>query len=163
MSKLRTLEDLFEHQLKDLYSAEKQLIEALPKMAETATDPGLKKAFESHLAETQEQKKRLEQVCELVGISPGRIKCKAMEGLVEEGEETIDEKATPEVKDAGLIAAAQRIEHYEISGYGTAAHYAERLGKAEAAELLRKTLAEEQAADTKLNKLAKGYINAKAE
>lgn len=135
----------------------------MPKMAETASDPGLKKAFENHLAETLEQKKRLEQVCELVGISPGRIKCKAMEGLVEEGEETIDEKATPEVKDAGLIAAAQRIEHYEISGYGTAAHYAERLGKMEAAQLLRQTLAEEQQADTKLNKLAKGYINQKAE
>jgi ferritin-like metal-binding protein YciE len=163
MSKLKSLEDLFEHQLKDLYSAEKQLIEALPKMAETASDAGLKKAFESHLEETKEQKKRLEQVCELVGISPGRMKCKAMEGLVEEGEETIDEDATPEVKDAGLIASAQRIEHYEIAGYGTAAHYAERLGKAEAAQLLRQTLAEEQQADTKLNKLAKGYINQKAE
>jgi ferritin-like metal-binding protein YciE len=163
MSKLKSLEDLFEHQLKDLYSAEKQLIEALPKMAETATDPGLKKAFETHLEETREQKKRLEQVCELVGISPGRMKCKAMEGLVEEGEEAIDEDATPEVKDAGLIAAAQRIEHYEIAGYGTAAHYAERLGKTEAAQLLAQTLKEEQLTDTKLNKLAKGYINEKAE
>src|SRR5687767_10376935 len=116
MSKLKSLEDLFEHQLKDLYSAEKQLIEALPKMAQTASDPGLKKALESHLEETKAQKQRLEQVCELIGISPGRMKCKAMEGLVEEGEETIDENATPEVKDAGLIAAAQRIEHYEIAG-----------------------------------------------
>jgi ferritin-like metal-binding protein YciE len=162
MSKLKSLEDLFEHQLKDLYSAEKQLLEALPKMAETAADPGLKKAFETHLEETKEQKKRLEQVCELVGISPGRMKCKAMEGLVEEGEETIDEDATPEVKDAGLIASAQRIEHYEIAGYGTAAHYAERLGHAEAAALLSQTLKEEQQTDTKLNKLAKGYINQKA-
>jgi len=163
MSKLKSLEDLFEHQLKDLYSAEKQLIEALPKMAQTATDPGLKKALESHLEETKAQKQRLEQVCELIGISPGRMKCKAMEGLVEEGEETIDENATPEVKDAGLIAAAQRIEHYEIAGYGTAAHYAERLGKTEAAALLSQTLKEEQLADTKLNKLAKGYINQKAQ
>jgi ferritin-like metal-binding protein YciE len=163
MSKLKSLEDLFEHQLKDLYSAEKQLIAALPKMAETASDMGLKHALEHHLEETKEQKKRLEQVCELVGISPGRMKCKAMEGLVEEGQETISEDATPEVKDAALIAAAQRIEHYEIAGYGTAAHYAERLGKTEAAQLLSQTLYEEQQADTKLNKLAKAYINEKAE
>ncbi|GAB2534356.1 YciE/YciF ferroxidase family protein [Rufibacter soli] len=163
MAKLKTLDDLFEHQLKDLYSAEKQLIEALPKMAKATEDAKLRKAFETHLEETKEQKARLEKVCELVGISPGRIKCKAMEGLVEEGEETIEEDATPEVKDAGLIASAQRIEHYEIAGYGTAAHYAERLGHVEAAQLLRVTLAEEQKTDTLLNKLAKGYINQKAE
>ncbi|AKQ45191.1 hypothetical protein TH63_05375 [Rufibacter radiotolerans] len=163
MAKLKTLEDLFEHQLKDLYSAEKQLIEALPKMAKATEDTKLRQAFETHLEETKEQKARLEKVCELVGISPGRIKCKAMEGLVEEGEETIEEDATPEVKDAGLIASAQRIEHYEIAGYGTAAHFAERLGHVEAAQLLRLTLNEEQKTDTLLNKLAKGYINQKAE
>ena len=163
MAKLKTLEDLFEHQLKDLYSAEKQLIEALPKMAKATEDMKLRKAFETHLEETKEQKARLEKVCELVGISPGRMKCKAMEGLVEEGEETIEEDATPEVKDAGLIASAQRIEHYEIAGYGTAAHFAERLGHMEAAQLLRLTLNEEQKTDTLLNKLAKGYINQKAE
>ncbi|QHL87616.1 DUF892 family protein [Nibribacter ruber] len=163
MAKLRTLEDLFEHQLKDLYSAEKQLIEALPKMAKATEDAKLRQAFENHLEETKEQKARLEKVCELVGISPGRMKCKAMEGLVEEGEETVEEDAEPEVKDAGLIASAQRMEHYEISGYGTAAHYAERLGHAEAAQLLRQTLEEEQKTDTLLNKLAKGYINQKAE
>jgi len=162
MSKLKNLEELFHHELKDLYSAEKQLLEALPKMAEKANDPKLKQAFESHLEETKGQKERLEKVCELIGISPGRMKCKAMEGLVEEGEDMIDEKATPETKDAGLIASAQRIEHYEISGYGTAAHFAERLGHADAAELLRQTLKEEQDADTKLNKLAKGSINKKA-
>ncbi|WP_242919776.1 YciE/YciF ferroxidase family protein [Pontibacter liquoris] len=163
MAKLRTLEDLFEHQLKDLYSAEKQLIAALPKMAKATEDQKLRSAFENHLEETKEQKDRLEKVCELVGISPGRMKCKAMEGLVEEGEETIEEDASPEVKDAGLIASAQRIEHYEIAGYGTAAHFAERLGHAEAAKLLRQTLEEEQKTDTLLNKLAKGYINQKAE
>ena len=162
MPKLKTLEDLFHHQLKDLYSAEKQLIEALPKMAKKAKDPNLKKAFEMHLEETEEQKSRLEQVCEILGISPGRMKCKAMEGLIEEGEDMIHEDADPEVKDAGLIAEAQRIEHYEISGYGTAAHYAERLGLKNVARLLNATLEEEQAADTKLNKLAKGYINQKA-
>ena len=162
MSKMKTLEDLFHHEIKDLYSAEKQLLEALPKMAKKASDPNLKKAFEKHLAETEEQKARLEQACEILGISPGRTKCKAMEGLVEEGEDMIDENAEPEVKDAGLIASAQRVEHYEISGYGTAAHYAERLGHKEVAKLLNKTLAEEQKTDTLLNDLAKTYINKKA-
>ena len=163
MSKMRSLEDLFHHELKDLYSAEKQLIAALPKMAKAASDKNLRAAFERHLEETQAQKERLEKVCEMVGISPGREKCKAMEGLVEEGAKMIEEDADPETKDAGLIASAQRAEHYEISGYGTAAHFAERLGHVDAARLLRQTLEEEQATDTKLNKLAKSYINAKAE
>lgn len=163
MSKLKTLDDLLEHQMKDLYSAEKQIIDALPKMIKSTEDAKLKKAFETHLEETKGQKARLEQACEILGISPGRIKCKAMEGLVEEGEEAIDENATPEVKDASLIAAAQRIEHYEIAGYGTAAHYAERLGHQEVAKLLRQTLEEEQKTDTLLNKLAKNSINQKAE
>jgi ferritin-like metal-binding protein YciE len=162
MSKLKNLDELLQHELKDLYSAEKQLLEALPKMAEKASDPKLKEQFQSHLEETKAQKERIEKVCELLGISPGRMKCKAMEGLIEEGEDMIDENATPETKDAGLIASAQRIEHYEISGYGTAAHFAERLGHTEAFELLNQTLKEEQNADTKLNKLAKGSINKKA-
>ena len=162
MPKLKTLEDLFHHQLKDLYSAEKQLLEALPKMAKKANDPNLKRAFELHLHETEEQKARLEQVCEILGISPGRMKCKAMEGLIEEGEDMIQEDADADVKDAGLIAEAQRIEHYEISGYGTAVHYAERLGLKDVARILNATLEEEQSADTKLNKLAKGYSNQKA-
>ena len=162
MSKLKTLEDLLHHQLKDLYSAEKQLLEALPKMAKKAKDAKLKQAFEFHLQETEEHKARIEQVCEILGISPGRMKCKAMEGLIEEGEDMVHEDADPEVKDAGLIAEAQRIEHYEISGYGTAAHYAERLGLKDVARILNATLEEEQTTDTKLNKLAKGYINQKA-
>jgi ferritin-like metal-binding protein YciE len=163
MSKLVNLEDLFEHEIKDLYSAEKQLLEALPKMAETANDPKLKQAFEKHLEETKGQKERLEKVFELCGLNPGRKKCEAMAGLVEEGESMIDEKATPEVKDAGLIASAQRIEHYEIAGYGTAAHYANRLGKKDVAKLLEQTLQEEQKTDTLLNDLAKSYINQKAQ
>lgn len=163
MTKLKNLEDLFHHELKDLYSAEKQLLEALPKMAESAQDPKLKSTFELHLQQTKAQKERLEKVCEIVGISPGRTKCKAMEGLVEEGQDMIDEKATPEVKDAALVASAQRIEHYEISGYGTAAYYAERLGLTEAKELLAETLQEEKETDAKLNKLAKGWINQKAQ
>ncbi len=105
----------------------------------------------------------MKNVCEIVGISPGRTKCKAMEGLVEEGQDMIDEKATPEVKDAALVASAQRIEHYEISGYGTAAYYAERLGLTEAKDLLAETLQEEKETDAKLNKLAKGWINQKAQ
>ncbi len=162
MTKLKNLEDLFHHEIKDLYSAEKQLIQALPKMAESATDPKLKQQFEQHLEQTKAQKERIEKVCELLGISPGRMKCEAMEGLIKEGQELIAEDADPEVKDAGLIASAQRIEHYEISGYGTAVHFAERLGLAEAQQLLSETLKEEQTADTLLNKLAKGYINQKA-
>ena len=162
MAKLKNLEDLFEHELQDLYSAEKQLLEALPKMAEKASDAKLKQAFITHLEETKQQKQRLEQAFELCGMKSGRVKCEAMAGLVEEGENMIDENATPEVKDAGLISSAQRIEHYEISGYGTAAHYAERLGKKEVAELLQQTLAEEQKTDTLLNDLAKSSINQKA-
>lgn len=160
---MRSLEDLFHHELKDLYSAEKQLITALPKMAKAASDKKLVAAFEMHLKETEAQKERLEKVCELVGIKPSGETCKAMEGLVEEGSKMIKEDADPETKDAGLIACAQRVEHYEISGYGTAAHFAERLGHADAAKLLRQTLQEEQATDTKLNDLAKRSINAKAE
>ncbi|QCR21402.1 ferritin-like domain-containing protein [Pontibacter sp. SGAir0037] len=162
MAKLKNLEELFHHELKDLYSAEKQLIEALPKMAKKAADPKLREAFESHLEETKVQKERLEQVCEKLGISPGRMKCKAMEGLIAEGEEMIDENASPETKDAGLIACAQRIEHYEISGYGTAAQFAESLGHSDAHKLLSETLKEEKDTDSKLNKLAKASINKKA-
>lgn len=162
MSKLKNLEDLFEHELKDLYSAEKQLLEALPKMAKKASDPQLKQAFEKHLKETQGQKERLEQIFGLLDMTAGRLKCKAMEGLITEGEDMIDEEATPETKDAGLIASAQRIEHYEISGYGTAAHFAQRLGKKEVYQLLEQSLGEEQKTDTLLNDLAKSYINQKA-
>lgn len=162
MAKLKNLEDLFEFELKDLYSAEKQLIQALPKMAKKANDPQLKQAFEKHLQETETQKDRLDQIFKLLDLSPGREKCKAMEGLITEGEDMIDENATPETKDAGLIASAQRIEHYEISGYGTAAHFAQRLGKKDVFKLLEQSLNEEQKTDTLLNDLAKSYINQKA-
>lgn len=160
--KLKNLEELFEHEIKDLYSAEKQLIEALPKMAEEANHPGLKEAFKNHLRETENQKTRLEKVMELVGIKPDATKCKAMEGLVEEGSKMIHEDASPATKDAGLIASAQRVEHYEISGYGTARHFAKMLGHSEAAELLEQTLIEEKSADDKLNDLAIEQINEQA-
>ncbi|MET4106327.1 ferritin-like domain-containing protein [Hymenobacter sp. UYP22] len=161
-NKLETLDDLLEMQLKDLYSAEKQLVKALPKMAAKANDPQLRQGFETHLQETENHVARLEQIGEALDISLGGHTCKAMEGLIAEGQETMSERATDEVMDAALIAAAQRVEHYEISGYGTAAHYAERLGHSKAAAILRQTLAEEQNTDTKLNTLAKSYINAKA-
>jgi ferritin-like metal-binding protein YciE len=161
-TKLSTLDDLFVEQLKDLYSAENQLLKALPDMASEAQDARLRQGFEQHLIETKNQVSRLEQIGRSLGQDLDGHTCKAMQGLVAEGKQTISEDASPEVKDAALIAAAQRVEHYEIAGYGTAAHYAERLGHSEAASLLRQTLQEEQLTDTKLNDLAKGYINQKA-
>ena len=160
--KLETLDDLFEMQLKDLYSAESQLLKALPLMAEKAKDGRLRAGFSKHLHETEKQLQRLETIGEALDIDLGGHTCKAMAGLIAEGQETMSERATAEVMDAALIAAAQRIEHYEISGYGTAAHFAERLGHVEVAELLQQTLTEEQNTDTKLNDLAKNYLNQKA-
>lgn len=160
--KLKSLDDLLEMQLKDLYSAENQLVKALPKMAAEAKDARLRQGFEQHLQETQNQVTRLEQIGKSLNIDLDGHKCKAMEGLIAEGKETMSENATDEVMDAALIAASQRIEHYEIAGYGTAAHYAERLGQNEAASLLRQSLQEEQLTDTKLNDLAKNYLNQKA-
>jgi ferritin-like metal-binding protein YciE len=159
---MKNLEELFEHQLKDLYSAENQLIEALPKMVKASHDSELKKAFESHLEETKNHKKRLEEICKELSIKPTGEKCKAMEGLVKEAESMIDEKADPEVKDAGLIAEAQRVEHYGISGYGTATRFAKELGHDSIAKKLQKTLDEEYNADQKLDNLAERRLNVKA-
>lgn len=159
---MKNLKDLFEHQLKDLYSAETQLIEALPKMVKTAKDSKLKKAFESHLEETKEHQKRIKEVCDELGIKPTGEECKAMKGLVKEAEEFIKEDADEDVKDAGLIAEAQRVEHYEISGYGTAVRYAKELGHDDIAKKLKKTLDQEYGADEKLNKLAEGRLNKEA-
>jgi len=160
--KLTTLDDLFEMQLKDLYSAESQLVKALPLMAKKANDSRLQAGFSQHLHETEGHLQRLEAIGEGLGLDLDGHTCKAMAGLIAEGQETMSERATEEVMDAALIAAAQRIEHYEISGYGTAAHYAQRLGHTQAADLLRQTLNEEQLTDTKLNDLAKNYLNQKA-
>ncbi len=159
---MKNLQELFEHQLKDLYSAEKQLIEALPKMKSNANDKKLKDAFESHLEETKNQKKRLEEICKGLDIDPDGEKCKAMAGLVKEAEGFIDEAEDDDVMDAGLIAEAQRVEHYEISGYGTAVRYAKELGHDDVAKKLQKTLDEEYAADEKLDKLAEGRLNKEA-
>ncbi len=159
---MKTLKDLFEHQLKDLFSAENQLIDALPKVANKASDSKLKKAFENHLEETKEQKKRLQEICDELEISPKGETCKAMKGLISETESFIEEAGNNEIMDAGLIAEAQRIEHYEIAGYGTAVRYAKELGYDNIASKLQKTLDEEYDANGKLNKLAENKLNKKA-
>lgn len=160
--KLEILKDLYVHELKDLYSAEKQLLKALPQMAKAASSKKLKAAFESHLKETENHVARLEKVLSLAGATTRGSKCKGMEGLVEEGKDMIQEEADNEVRDAGLIAAAQRVEHYEIAGYGCARTYAQMLGEKEAEKLLQATLDEEGAADKKLTELAMSEINVAA-
>jgi len=159
---MTSLQDLFIHDLKDLYNAETQLLKALPKMAKAATSPDLKEAFQVHTQETQVQIERLEKIFEELDENPKGKKCKAMEGLIEEGKELMEEDAEPEVMDAGLIGAAQKVEHYEIAGYGTARTYAEMLGNQEAARLLQQTLDEEGMTDKKLNELAMQCINVEA-
>ncbi|MAB56543.1 MAG: hypothetical protein CL524_03230 [Aequorivita sp.] len=159
---MKNLEELFEHQLKDLYSAEDQLTKALPKMVKNAHNSKLKKAFEDHLEETKEHKARLEEICDELDIDPKGETCKAMKGLIKEAEDFLDEVKDPEVKDAGMIAEAQRVEHYEISGYGTAVRYAKELGHDSIAKKLQKTLDEEYQADETLNDLAEDRLNRKA-
>ena len=160
--KLNTLADLLHHELKDLYSAENQLLKALPKMAKAATNADLVAGFETHLEETKGQVERLDQIAEILDLKLAGHKCKAMEGLVEEGSELISEDADDSVRDAGLIGAAQRVEHYEMAGYGTAAAIARKLGHDDVAELREETLEEEKATDAKLTELAESAVNAEA-
>lgn len=160
---LNNLQDLYVDELKDLYSAEQQLLKALPKMAKAAFAPELKDAFDKHLEQTRHQVERLEQIFTKLGHTPRGKKCVGMQGLIEEGSELLKEKAEPAVKDAGLIAAAQRLEHYEMAGYGSVRTYAEMLGFQDAARALQQTLDEEGDADHKLTQLAEGMINARAE
>jgi ferritin-like metal-binding protein YciE len=160
---LETLKDLYIHELKDLHSAEKQLTKALPKMAKAATNERLADGFRLHLDQTEEHVNRLEKILESHDQSTRGPKCKGMEGLIEEGSEMIEEDAEDEVRDAGLIAAAQRVEHYEIAGYGCARTYAELLGDTKGAKLLQQTLDEEGATDKKLTELAKTLINVKTQ
>ncbi|HYG37688.1 MAG TPA: ferritin-like domain-containing protein [Cytophagales bacterium] len=160
---LKSLKDLLIHTLQDVYSAEKQIIKALPKMIKATSNEELKKAFETHLKETEKQKERLEQVFDQIGARPGRMKCKAMEGLVEEGKELMEEDIDADVLDAGLIAAAQKIEHYEIATYGTARVYAEQLGEEAVTDLLSQTLEEERKTDELLTDLAMSSVNLEAE
>ena len=159
---LDSLEKLFIEELKDIYNAEKQLTRALPRMAKAAESPELEQAFTSHLKETEGQIKRLERVFQQVGQAARGKKCKAMEGLIEEGKELMEEESEPQVLDAALISAAQKVEHYEIAAYGCLRTYAELLGFSEAAQLLKQNLQEEEAADKKLNALAEGGINESA-
>jgi len=151
---IKTLHDLFIHDLSDINSAEKQLSKALPKMARAATSPELKLAFETHLEETHGQIERIDKIVEIAGLKLKRIKCAAMEGLVEEGKEAIDEIEKGPVLDAALIGAAQKVEHYEIASYGTLAALAKQLNLADVAKLLTETLEEEKSTDIKLSKLA---------
>ncbi|HEV3117072.1 MAG TPA: ferritin-like domain-containing protein [Gemmataceae bacterium] len=160
--KLNSLEDLLVEELRDLYSAENQIIKALPKMAKTASNPELQQGFQEHLKQTKGHAQRLEQVCESLNVSPKGKKCRAMEGLLEEGKETMSEDAEPEVMDAALIAAAQRVEHYEIAGYGCARTFARQLGHEEAANLLQQTLDEEAETDKKLTQIAESMVNLQA-
>ena len=180
MEKMIELKDLLKHELQDLYSAEEQIIEALPLMVENAKNPTLKKALSEHLKVTKEQKTRLDEALKLMGLESeednkkkgffstlfgesGGSKCKGMEGLIEEGEKIMDQDMTPEVMDAAIIASAQKIEHYEICGYGTARAYARELKNRELAILLETTLNEEYKADDLLTELAVGKINEEAD
>jgi ferritin-like metal-binding protein YciE len=161
-TEFNSFQDLFVDQLEDLYDAEQRLTQALPKMADAANSSQLKQAFQQHLTETQGHVSRLETIFRQLAINPKRETCQAMKGLITEGEEMVDAKGDPTIKDAALIAAAQRVEHYEISGYGTARSFALRLGRTEAANLLQQTLEEEKAADQKLNQIAEGSVNVRA-
>ena len=154
MVALNNLEDLLIDQLNDLYNAETQLTKALQKMAQAATNAELRRAFENHLAETEQHVTRIERVFELLGTQPSGKTCYAMKGLMEEGSQAIKEKGPAAVRDAALIAAAQRVEHYEIAGYGTVRTYAENLGHSEAANILQQTLNEESNADSLLNRIS---------
>jgi ferritin-like metal-binding protein YciE len=157
--KLNSLDELFLCELRDLYDAEHRLTEALPKLAEKAASPELKQAFKSHLQETEKQIERLESIFERLGQDAKREKCQAMVGIIEEGEEVLSASGESHVLDAALIAAAQRAEHYEIAGYGTARSFAQQLGQTYAAELLDQTLQEEKGADKKLTGIAERSVN----
>lgn len=162
MAKLSSLEDLFVEQLRDIYDAENQIVKALPMMAKAASSPDLKQAFEMHTEQSRAQIARLEQVFNQMGVKAEGKTCKAMQGLIAEGQEMMKEKADPSVMDAGLIAAAQRVEHYEMASYGTVRTFATQLGHNQAAQLLEQTLREEEQTDKMLTKIAENVINIQA-
>jgi len=159
---MKNLDDLFLHMVKDMYYAERQILKALPKMARAANAPELKAAFEQHRQETEGQVERLQKVFEILGKPARGVKCEAIEGLVEEASEVMEEAEDPRVLDAGLLAAAQAVEHYEIARYGTLRTWATDLGLGEAANLIQETLDEETACDKLLSKLATSNVNRKA-
>ena len=160
--KLNSLRDLLVEELRDLYSAETQLVEALPKMAQAATSQELRSAFEHHLEETRGHVSRLESIFQKIGEGSSGETCEAMKGLVKEGEILVKAQGEPDVRDAGLIGAAQRVEHYEMAGYGTARSLARRLGENQAAETLQRTLNEEAQANEKLTSIAEAQVNVSA-
>jgi ferritin-like metal-binding protein YciE len=162
MAKVETMEELFLDELRDLYDAEKQLTKALPKMAKAATSPQLRSAFEEHLTQTEGHVSRLEQIFESMDEKSSGKTCAAMKGLIKEGDEMASDTEESSVRDAGLIAAAQKVEHYEISGYGTARTHAQMLGNHQAVRLLEQTLQEEKQTDQKLNHIAESMINTQA-
>ena len=161
--KLDSLRTLYIEELRDLYSAENQLLKALPKMAKKASNPELKQAFEQHLEETRTHVERLDEIFQRLGKKPTGKTCQGMKGLIEEGSEMMSEDGIDSVIDAGIISAAQRVEHYEMAGYGTVRTYARQLGYAAQAELLQQTLDEEGATDHLLTELAEARINIAAE
>ncbi len=159
---LKTLEDLFKHFVRDMYYAEKQVLRTLPKMARKADSPKLREAFEHHRDETETQIQNLERVFELLDLKPRGITCQAIDGILEEGKEIMEDATDADARDAGMIAAAQAVEHYEITRYGTMVAWARRLGMSEAADLLQANLDQEYAADRKLSKLAESGLNRQA-
>ena len=160
--KLESLEKLYVEELRDIYNAENQLLKALPKMARAAAAPELKQAFEDHLEQTKEHVERLEEIFEKLDQKPSGKTCQAMKGLIEEGSEIMDQEGEEHVLDAGLIAAAQKVEHYEMASYGTVRTWAEMLGEEDAAELLQQTLDEEGETDKRLTELAEEIVNVEA-
>ena len=160
--KLDSLETLYVEELRDIYNAENQLLKALPKMAKQASSPELKQAFEEHLGQTEEHVERLEEIFKQLDKKPAGKTCKAMKGLIEEGSEIMEKEGEESVLDAGLIAAAQKVEHYEIASYGTVRAFANMLGEEDAAELLQQTLDEEGETDKRLSELAEEIVNVEA-
>ena len=164
MAKLKSFEDLYVNELKDLYSAETQILKALPKMAQAASSPQLQQAFEEHLQQTERQVERLDEIFTKMGTKPTGKKCKAMEGLIEENRELLTmDSVDPEVLDAGLIVAAQKVEHYEIAGYGSVRTFAHILGDQQAEQMLQQILDEEAMTDKRLTQIAESTVNPAAE
>jgi ferritin-like metal-binding protein YciE len=161
--KIDSLEQLLQEELRDIYDAEKQLVKALPKMAKAASSPELQEAINSHLEETKGQVQRLEQVFEALGTKARGKTCAGMKGLIEEGQEAMEQDASDELKDAAIIGAAQRVEHYEIAAYGTARTFAEKLGHSDVVDLLQETLDEEVQADEKLTEVSETLLDAVSE
>ena len=159
---VKTMDDLFVHTLRDIYYAECQIAKALPDMIEKASDPGLKQAFQAHLGETRNHVKRVEQVFKMHGVDVKGVDCPAIDGIIDEAEEVAGEVDDKLVLDAALIAAAQAVEHYEITRYGTLVAWAKQLGRNDCASVLQQNLDEEKAADQKLNTIAEGNVNRKA-